>query len=147
LQVTNFNPERKSLVLVQQDGAPLELQLSQIEANSTPLPIAGQNVRPTRPTIQAPAQTVVQRRTVSPRKPQWLQDRLRERGLPTNTSFQDAINNMPDSSPPLPPEGLPSEIPPLPEGIGVPPPPPSGPPPTLPTNLTPPTFDGSSPSS
>lgn len=127
--ILSFDPKERSLVLVH-NGSEVKLNLTELAANSNPIPVAGQNTTPApRPAIQNPndatSRTSIRRRTVPPRRPQWMQDRQRELAASGNGSNTNA-----------PTQGPPTEIPSLPPG-GFPDPgaPPMGLPPDLPADL------------
>ena len=136
-QILSFDAESKSLVMMQ-NGRETKLNLIQLSANSTPLPIAGLNTNAEAPSIEPNAQDTanrptIRRRTVPPRRPQWLQDRLDQQNANNGNGLADGSTpeaiQVPTGPPPSPPENLPAEdqippppstIPVLPPGIGPP---------------------------
>lgn len=131
--VLSFNPDDRSLILMH-NGSELKLDLIELGANSSPIPVAGQ-ARPQRaPSIQSPTQnntnrTSIRRRTVPPRRPQWMEERMRQQQGNTtsgnsNNPQQQTPRQPPAQAPTMPEGGFPTDIPPPP--TGVPPPPPEG---------------------
>jgi|TARA_B110000438_G_scaffold273767_1_gene293427 hypothetical protein len=111
--VLSFDPDERSLVLVN-NGTELKLDMIELAANTAPMPVTGQSSStPRRTALKRSAKkntnrTSIRRRTVPPRRPQWMEDRLREQGNPQTPS------QIPTQAPSVPAGGFPTKIPPPP---------------------------------